>query len=334
MSANQIRIFAPTPEGQATPPLVTSQPTVRQILDWYEDSPRPTKSQMAEVERRRNWAEFKSKHGARLVTDCKPFDLLNWINAQPRVKSDWTRRRLNATIQAPFNFAEKMQLIVKNPFRGCSFPGGENGRDWTRDEYFALLKAASNVYRRLIVFLRFSGLRPEEACELQWPHVRFEAGSIIFSKHKTRHHTNAPRAVPLNSSLVKLLGWLKRNNPPGTKNVFLNSFGRPLKRTMATTTLRRLRRKVGLPEDVKLHGARHTFGTNAAINGVEIAALMEILGHRRLATTERYLHVAGKTDHLKESMEKAVISPKPKAAEPRPPVKRPDPPMPLFDGME
>jgi integrase len=367
---------APQADGRAdAAPFRSDDATVRDVVLWHQDNPaRKVASAVAETERRRIWqmlCEHRpdpstgSTFGDRPCSQCRPFELLGFINALLGVAaSDWTRKRWNATVQAPFNAAERLGLIVKNPFRGLSFPEGEDGRDWTDDEYQAILRNARPAFRRLVVALRFSGLRPGEGCGLAFPRISFEEGRIVIDQHKTRHRTKKPRVIPTNTVLVKLFDWLRRHNPPGRSGAILNSFGRPWVRSMADTTLRRLRARVnaqvgelharlrpdgtdprtgrrcpakllvGLPDDVKLHGARHTFCTQAQMNGVSLAAVSGILGHERLATTQRYSHVDTKVDHLASSMEQAVHrQPKPKrpAGQAAAPSQRPA--TPLFDGI-
>lgn len=307
-----LKLFSPA-QGRSNQslPIQCTTVTVRQVLDWYESSPRANKSPVGEAERRRIWGLLKSHMGDRATIDCKPVDLMTFINHQDNLKSDWSRKRWNATCQRPFNFAERLQLIPKNPFRGLSFPEGDEGRDWTDEEYAKILRWAAPPFRCFVVALRYSGLRPGEARELEWGHIRIEDGAIVIEKHKTRYKTKKPRYVPLNDVLVKMFLLLRRRNPTA-KFVFLNSKGRPWTRSMADRTLSRIREKAGLPDDVKLHGARHTFATRALMNGVQVASLAEILGHAKFTTTQRYVHMANKVDHLAESMRKAVQK-KPKA---------------------
>ena len=317
--------------GTGVPPRDFTNPTVAQIIDWHrDDMSRKVNSETSERERRRNWNMFRNQYGDMLVSACRPYLLKDWINSQGGATSDWTRKRLNGAIQRPFNHAEKMGMIVKNPFRGLTFPGGERGRDWTQEEYQALLRAAKPLFRRVLILIRFSGMRPGEVRELTWANIRREDDKIVIEKHKTRYITKKPRAIPLNHVLGKLLSWLKRNNPPAAKNIVLNSFGNPWKMKAFTTNLAKLREKIGLDDSVKLHGGRHTFATHALMNGVQVASLMELLGHRLLATTQLYTHMENKTDHLSESMATAVT------AKRRAPAPRPKAPeiLPPFDGLE
>lgn len=309
------------PDFQANDVEADRRTTIGEVLQWYEANPsRPIHSGPAEIERRRLWDLFKGQFGQRLISSCRPFELLNFINSQQGVRSDWTRKRWASSIQRPFNYAEALGMIFKNPFRGLTFSQGDDGRDWTDGEFQRVLRAANPSFRRLIVGLRFSGLRPGELCDLEWKDIRLEQGAIVIEKHKTRYRTKRPRIVPLNPVLVKLLGWLRRN--PGhcqicgaaraagvkfdSRFVFLNSKNCRWHRSMADTGFRRLRVKVGLPADLKLHGCRHTFATRAIINGVGVVELGQLLGHVQVATTQRYVHLAAKTDHLNESMRRAV----------------------------
>lgn len=319
-----------TPEAAAAAPFALDHVTVRQVLDWHEsNAARPIDSTDAEKERQRIWRLLRTRLGDQAVAGCRPLDALQFINDQ-KLGSNWSRKRWNATIQGPFNAAERLQLIARNPFRGLSFPQGENGRDWSDDEYRSLLRASTAVFRRLLVGIRFSGLRPGEARGLEWANVRPTSGAIVIEKHKTRYRTKRPRKLPMGNVVAKLLRWLKAHNPPGTRHVFLNSHGQPWSTRALTKRIDAIRKKVDLPPQVKLHGGRHTFATGAVMNGVELAALMEMMGHGQLATTQRYLHVTDKVDHLQASMDQAVkIRRKPR------PQRDPVPPAaPLFDGLE
>ncbi len=302
--------------------------TVSQVLDWFElDTSRSIGTPTVEKECRRNRRICRESLGKFLVRDCRPFHLLALINAQPRIKSDWTRRRWNSSLQAPFKRAEDLGLIVKNPFRGLSFPAGDEGRDWTDEEFVKIIEAANEPFGELILGLRLSGMRPLEGCGLQWPHIRFDAGDIRFHDHKTRHHTKADRCFPLNDPLIALFNRIKARNHPGG-HVFRNTKNRRWIRSHADSNFRRLRERLGLPDDVVLHGCRHTFGTQAIMAGLDIAIVAQLLGHSSLETTKRYVHLVNKVDHLAGAMNQAVSTLKVRT------VKLDANPTPLFDGLE
>jgi site-specific recombinase XerD len=69
-----------------------------------------------------------------------------------------------------------------------------------------------------------------------------------------------------------------------------------------------VRRRANLPDDAKLYGCRHAFGTAAVLAGVDVLTLAELMGHTQLETTRWYVHLSGKTDHLVDAMERASRS--------------------------
>ena len=295
-----------TKTSKPATPFRCAAATVADVFDWYRaNSPTRIQTGTGERERLRLYKMLAEVIGPVSCSECRPHHLLTFINERAS-ENAWTRRRWNATLQRPFNYATRLGLIPNNPFKGLAFPEGENGRDWTDDEYRALLRAAKPHMRRVIVMIRFSGMRPGEVRGLEWKHVDVAAGAIVLDKHKTVAKTKKSRLIPLNTVTVKLLAWLRRNHLPRARQIFLNSFFRPWSCKALTKTVQAIREKVGLGDDVKLHGGRHTFATGAILAGVDVGTLAELLGHGRIMTTQRYVHLAGKVDHLSDAMERAI----------------------------
>lgn len=62
----------------------------------------------------------------------------------------------------------------------------------------------------------------------------------------------------------------------------------------------RIRERAGLSADVRLHDLRHTVGSIGHMAGLSQRQIATMLGHRQLATTERYLH-GYHSDHTRVS---------------------------------
>ena len=56
------------------------------------------------------------------------------------------------------------------------------------------------------------------------------------------------------------------------------------------STFETARARIGRP-DLRFHDLRHTLGTWLNSRGIDINVIKDVLGHRDIATTQRYLHV-------------------------------------------
>lgn len=279
--------------------------TVAEVFCWYEKNELREFAPAALRERERLWQLFRACYGAELVSECCPAQLIAFIAAQPNCRANNTRRRIRGTICRPFNAAVDAGLIAKNPFKGVKIPKGKEGRDWTRAEFQAVLRASPAYFRRLVIFERFGGARPGEARKLEWSHVREEIDAIVQRAHKTGWATNEPRRIHFNDVILKLLCWLRRNKTHATF-VFTNFRKRPWSMRGLCKHMASVRRRAGLPDDVKNHGGRHTFGTQAILNGVDPLTLAKLMGHASVTTTEKYVHLLDKREHLNAAMNRAI----------------------------
>jgi len=299
----------PTTHGNGQDPV----PTLRTVFDWYlKNMPRqchPT----ALADRKRIWDLFcryrgednGPPFGVRPYSFFRPFHLLQFIKAQGSLKGAATKKRWSSYVQVAANEAARMGVIERNPFRGVRLPSGPEGRDWTDDEFRALLRHAAPHLRRVVVFIAFSGSRPGEARIAKWSDLDRDTNTLVLRHHKTSHLTSQPRRIRLNHVTGKLLAWIERYQVRHP-HIFLNFYGRPWTVKALVKNFLDVRRKARLPEDVRLHGGRHFFATRGLMNGVELATMAALLGHRDITMTMRYPHVLSKSTHLAEAAETAV----------------------------
>lgn len=278
--------------------------TVGDVIALYLVHTRADQNPRTYDDRQRVLRAFVAAHGTLLLTDAKPWHLRLWVNGQTRWKSNWTKRRGIGSVRAAFGWALQLGLIDRNPFIGTNCPMGERGQAVEPREFQAMLRASRAIFRRVLVFMRFSGARPGEMSAAEWRHVDWPRCCIVLREHKTGKRTGRPRTIVLHPVLMNLLEWIRRHKPH-ERFIFVNKYGRPWKNTSICWRIKQIRKSADVPADVTLYHCRHAFVTQAVLRGVDIALVSELAGHSRIATTQVYLHLAGRTDHLQAAIRRA-----------------------------
>lgn len=77
--------------------------------------------------------------------------------------------------------------------------------------------------------------------------------------------------------------------------LFIGKQGKRLQPCILQKRMRELRDALALPEHTTPHALRHSFASHLLHAGVGLRDIQELLGHRSLRSTQRYLHIAPKT---------------------------------------
>jgi integrase len=131
--------------------------------------------------------------------------------------------------------------------------------------------------------LALTGMRLGEVLSLEWSMVDFQAGVIRLPDAKA-----GARAVPLSAAPAALLASLAGQEGRGRFVVLGNNSNSPFARTAFRTGWHHLRVGTGL-SDLRPHDLRHTTGTFAAQAGANAFLVRDLLGHKTLAMTSRYV---------------------------------------------
>jgi integrase len=246
-------------------------------------------------------------------------DLLATGNSQKTVnlKTDF--------VNAVLNFAVSMETIPFNPARNFKKQKAKPREMsfWEREDAEDFLSFASEKYPKgsvdrwkYVVYLIGinAGPRSGEIWALKPRCLKPERGLMRideqFDKKDRSFRTlkgREARNVPLNVSVVNELNALIQNRNRN-EVIFQNEVGKPIshKNFYCRVFLKDVE-KWGGPK-LTFHGLRHTAATLMLSSGVELKTVSEILGHKDLATTSRYLHLLGAS--IKAASETFSVTPK------------------------
>lgn len=86
-------------------------------------------------------------------------------------------------------------------------------------------------------------------------------------------------------------------------HLFANRLGGPLSSRWLFEVVVQKARLAGIPRRLTPHGLRHSFATHLLDRGADLRTVQELLGHKRLVTTEIYTHVS--LGHLRRAYDEA-----------------------------
>ena len=155
-------------------------------------------------------------------------------------------------------------------------------------EYRSLRDAARNDIRAtaIIELMLQAGLRIKEIENLKLEDIK--ENSIVVESYES----HPQREVPLNNSakmaLKKYLDEVR--NGGKSKNVFITKTGRVLLARNIRSLLNRYFNKADI-RGIKVNDLRNTFIVFQLKAGVPLDIVSQVVGHKRISTTEKYLEL-------------------------------------------
>lgn len=212
-------------------------------------------------------------------------------------KSDKTINNILAVLSKALSYAEAARVIGHAPSVGLLRVERPEIVAWSLEEYARLLAAAKALdpnWYAAVCLAGEAGMRVGEIRALDWRRdVDLVAGTITVNQQTRRGQTTTPkgrtrRKIPMTATL---LAALKALVTVRTGFVIRNLDGSAMNDNETKYHCYRICRAAGLPEH-GWHTLRHSFGTHAAMFGVNPWKLMQWMGHKRVDETMLYVHFA------------------------------------------
>lgn len=238
------------------------------------------------------------------VRRLRPNHVKAWLKKNPSW-SQSTQRQAIVAVKRVINWAYDEGHINKRPLRKLKRP--EMARREvliSKADHKAIMKNTDAAFKDFALALRETGARPGEIRAVTIEMVNLDVGVWILPKHKTAAKTKKPRIIYLTPTMVKLTRRLAEKYPSGP--LFRNRHGKPWTSNAIRCRMRRLRKKLNLPEGTVAYSYRHNFATDSLERGLPVADVAQLLGHVDLRQMQVYGHLDQRTQHMRRAAMKAV----------------------------
>jgi len=150
--------------------------------------------------------------------------------------------------------------------------------------------------RLMLELLYGCGIRNSELTGINLDDIRMSAEAILI-RGKGKKERYVPFGESARAALVAYLPARQAVIAETRKNsnaLLLNQRGGRLTTRSVGRIIKKIAISKGLSPDVHPHTLRHAFGTHMLEEGADLRAIQELLGHERLATTQRYTQLSMK----------------------------------------
>jgi integrase/recombinase XerC len=150
--------------------------------------------------------------------------------------------------------------------------------------------------RLMLELLYGCGIRNSELTGINLDDIHLSAEAILI-RGKGKKERYVPFGDSVKTALAAYLPERQKVLGAFSKNVaalLINRRGGRLTTRSVGRVIKKIAVAKGLSPDVHPHTLRHAFGTHMLEEGADLRAIQELLGHERLATTQRYTQLTMK----------------------------------------
>ena len=142
----------------------------------------------------------------------------------------------------------------------------------------------------MVALMYSSGLRIGEVCSLRYEDIQRKNMRIHISHGKNRHD----RYAVLSKYALDLLTryWRENGKPMGYLFPKQRGDDRPIDTFFLARHIHAHEERLGWERRLTCHSFRHAFGTHLYENGTDLLTIKTLMGHKSLASTMIYIHLA------------------------------------------
>jgi integrase/recombinase XerC/integrase/recombinase XerD len=256
-----------------------------------------------------HFVNYASKHGITHVEDITPDVIVDYISHMKETCE-------NVTINKNIGCLKRMYRHMKIDFPYLQQVSKLKERSKTFDaiemqDYMRIRKyireypevTTNGIYHKcFLALLADTGARIQEIMNIEKKNVDLNVNEILLTHTKTKQDRTVYFTDKLSKSIIKKMMSIKSDHKYLLHNIDKN---RAANYDDIRYILRQVKKKLKIKK-LHSHMFRHTVATYLMETGISLINLMDILGHKNLETTKRYLHMSKK--HIKQAYNEKMKS--------------------------
>lgn len=216
------------------------------------------------------------------LKDISRATVADFISTEAERVSPGTVQKEVSVLKHTLRMAVEWEFIHINPADRARVPTVPEGRTryLSPTELKSILEVAPKWMKEPIALAAFTGMRKGELLGLRWRDVDLPGRRLYL--HATKN--GSLRVVPLNDLAIGVVESLTRRGPSESvlEDVDSARLSVYTKRLFASLHI----------EGASFHSLRHTAASWLVMEGVDLYAVGQILGHRTPRMTQRYAHLS------------------------------------------
>ena len=269
------------PNKQKDPDPVKFHDFAKEYLQWAKANKKPSTC-LRDLYTMRI---FDREFGCKKIQDITTRQIERYQTKRRELFKAATVNRELALLKHLFSKAIEWKILRENPAKGVKFLKGavNRVRFLMPDEFQTLLSNCEDFLRPLVTVAVHTGMRRGELLSLTWDRVNIEQGIITVTDTKNSERKD----IPMNETVKATLQGLKKSEG----SVFLSKKGIAVDPMVLHYAFHDALDRSGIT-DFRFHDLRHTFASNLVMAGVKIEKVQKLMGHKMIAMTQRYAHLA------------------------------------------
>lgn len=214
---------------------------------------------------------------------------LEYQKTNKKVSLKTLSRKLNS-IRTFYRFLESKNIVNANPSLEVSHPKVRNKKQrvLSKYEYLALREVSRDNERLfcMIEVLLQTGIRISELSSLKLKDVNLDSPKPYLTVRS--YSSNMQRDVPINLKVANIINKYILSNPDLEDTLFKTKNNKPIEIRNIRSAIDRALVKAEI-KNACVNDLRNTFIVHQLLHGMTLSKLAEIVGHRNVATTSKYI---------------------------------------------